>query len=112
MSFAAQKRAGMWSRSAWSAMRWTTAWRQRCTGESAPQKSVTWGSVPARTVCTAWSMSSLTPSSLAAEMGTTGMPRALLIFRTSMEPPLALTSSIMFRARTMGVRSSRSCNVR
>ena len=41
-----------------------------------------------------------------------GMPSAWLIFCTSMAPPLACTSSIMFSASTIGTRSSSSCSVR
>ena len=45
-------------------------------------------------------------------MGTTGMPRSSDSFCTSMVPPLARTSSIMFNASTIGTRSSSSCSVR
>ncbi len=52
------------------------------------------------------------PSFFAAEMGTTGMPSMSSISLIWMEPPLPLTSSIMFRASTMGMSSSISCMVR
>ena len=111
-SFVAQNRAGMPSRSAWSSIKWTTAWMARCTGEPASQKSVTLGRVLARATSCARSMSSATPSFFTALMGTTGMPRAALSFSTSTVPPLARSSSIMLRARTVGTCSSRSWRVR
>lgn len=112
ISFVAQNRAGMPSRSAWSSIKWTTAWMARCTGEPASQKSVTLGRVLARATSCARSMSSATPSFFTALMGTTGMPRAALSFSTSTVPPLARSSSIMLRARTVGTCSSRSWRVR
>lgn len=60
----------------------------------------------------AWSISSLMPSFFTAEMGTTGMPRACSSSLTRTVPPLARTSSIMFRARTMGMPNSMSCMVK
>ena len=70
------------------------------------------GSVRFFAVSTARSISSDTPSPLAAVMGTTGMPRSSDSFCTSTVPPLARTSSIMFSASTMGTRSVSSCSVR
>ena len=52
------------------------------------------------------------PSFFAAEMGTTGTPSWLSSRLTSMVPPLAVTSSIMLSAMTMGRSSSMSCKVR
>ena len=60
----------------------------------------------------AWSTSSATPSFFAAEMGTTGTPSMASMRLTSMDPPLPRSSSIMFRATTMGTSISRSCMVR
>ena len=57
-------------------------------------------------------ISSSTPWFFTAEMGTTGMPRAWDMPLTSMVPPLADTSSIIFRASTMGMCISMSCSVR
>ena len=45
-------------------------------------------------------------------MATTGTPRRCSMRLMSMLPPLAATSSIMFRATTMGTSISRSCMVR
>ena len=42
----------------------------------------------------------------------TGMPSSFSISLTSTEPPLSRTSSIMFRASTIGTSSSISCIVR
>ena len=49
------------------------------------------------------------PSPFEAEMGTTGMPSSCSISFTRTVPPLPSTSSIMFRANTMGTPSSISC---
>ena len=112
MSFVVAKRGGMPARWAWSMMRWTTAWMQRWTGLSSEQKSQTLGNSFRAAVSMARSRNSAMPSPLTALMGTTGMPSASLSFWTSMVPPLARTSSIMFSASTMGTRSSRSWSVR
>ena len=45
-------------------------------------------------------------------MGTTGTPNSFSMPFTSTEPPLEVTSSIMFRATTMGMCISNSCTVR
>ena len=112
ISFEAQNLGGMPARFAWSMMRWTTACIHLCTAESSEQKSVTTGFVLFRAVSTALSIRSEIPSPFAALTGITGMPSASLIIFTSIVPPLALTSSIMFKASTIGTRSSRSCKVR
>ncbi len=52
------------------------------------------------------------PSFFTAEMGTTGMPSAASSSLMWMDPPLADSSSIMFRASTIGMLSSMSCRVR
>ena len=56
--------------------------------------------------------SSSTPSFLAAEMGMTGMPSISSMAFTSIKPWFPITSSIMFRASTMGTSISSSCIVR
>ena len=111
MSLAAAKRTGSPAASAWSSIWWTTAWMQRCTGPG-EQKSYTAGRVLLRAVATAMRTSSSTPWFFTAEMGITGMPRAADMALTSMVPPPAVTSSIMFRASTMGMRISSSWSVR
>ena len=60
----------------------------------------------------AWRTSSSTPWFRTAEMGTTGTPSMSSMRLMSMEPPLPVTSSIMFRATTMGTSISSSCMVR
>ena len=90
--------------------------RRECSGvprDSSSQKSVTFGSTLPRDVAMRPDAPARKrPRPSAAAIGTTGMPSDSLIFRTSMEPPLARTSSIMFSASTIGTRSSRSCSVR
>ena len=45
-------------------------------------------------------------------MGTTDTPSMASMALMSTEPPLPVSSSIMFRATTMGTSISRSCMVR
>ena len=45
-------------------------------------------------------------------MGITGTPRASSISLTRTEPPFSQSSSIIFKATTMGIPSSSSCMVR
>ena len=92
---------------------------QRCTAPTGSlgsslsrQKSTRWGFCSARATYRAWSMSSSMPSFRAAEMGTTGIPRISSSSLIRTEPPLDRTSSIMFRARTMGISSSINCMVK
>ena len=92
-------------------MMWHTAWMHRCTGPSG-QKSSTLGSTRFWAVESRMSTSSEMPWFLAALMGTTGTPRALLSFFTSMLPPLPVSSSIMFRAITVGTCNASSCKVK
>ncbi|MPN26780.1 hypothetical protein SDC9_174205 [bioreactor metagenome] len=58
------------------------------------------------------STSSEIPSPLLADIGTTGIPKWSDSFFTSIELPLAFTSSIMLRAITMGIDNSMSCSVK
>ena len=58
------------------------------------------------------STSSLVPSFLRADMGTTGHPSLLDRASVSMDPPFFLTASIMFRATTVGMPVSSICRVR
>ena len=83
----------------------------RCTGPTG-QKSITLGKIRSLATRTNCRVSSETPSFLAALMGTTGTPKALDIFWISTEPPLPVSSSIILRATTVGMRSSSSCKVR
>lgn len=85
-------------------------WMALCT--SPVQKSSFSGGVGFLMTLPTSSSRSDIPSFFEAEMGTTGSPRCSLSFCTSMELPEARTSSIMFRAMTMGMRSSISCSVR
>ena len=89
--------------------------RQRWTAppwSSLPQKSARPGRSWYWATWRAWFTSSSTPSPRTAEMGTTGMPSSCSISLMRTEPPLPRTSSIMFRANTMGTSSSISCMVR
>ncbi len=111
ISLVAANREEMPTRRAWSSMTWETEWIQRWTGPSG-QKSSTFGATLFFAVSTAWRISSETPSFLAAEIGTTGMPRRFERAGTSIVPPPLRTSSIMLRASTVGIRSSSSWRVR
>ena len=70
-----------------------------------------------RALCRRWTIlkrlrEGRTQRAVAAEIGTTGMPRASSISFTRMDPPLFRTSSIILSASTIGVSSSMSCMVR
>ena len=115
-SFVAAKRTGMFARAAWSSTRWQIPWMQRCSapwsGPSAAQKSRRPGCSRKRATVSACSTSSPMPSFFAALIGTTGMPRSPSSLFTSTVPPLDVSSSIMFRASTIGRSSSMSWSVR
>ena len=93
-------------------MRCITACMQRWQGESAGQKSARTGLILFFATLYALSTSSDMPSPLIALIGTHGIPNSLLSLSMSIVPPLARTSSIIFRARTMGTSSSSNCIVR
>ena len=57
-------------------------------------------------------MSSSIPSFFTAEMGTTGIPSSASSSLILIDPPFADSSSIMFKASTIGMLSSISCSVR
>ena len=76
------------------------------------QKSIRLGVCRSLATWRAVEISSETPSFLLAEMGTTGTPNSSARAFSLMVPPLARTSSIMFRAMTMGMFSSMSCILR
>ena len=82
----------------------------RCTAPL--QKSSRCGGCLSPATSMATRINSPIPSFLLAEMGTTGTPSSACIFSMSMWPLLARTSSIIFSAITIGMRSSISCRLR
>ena len=101
---------------AWSSIRciieWMHLWTAPWSSPSASQKSIRPGLSLWTATCIACSINSSTPSFFAAEIGITGIPSVASSLLTSIVPPLAVTSSIILRARTIGISSSINCIVR
>ena len=114
IAFVAAKRTGSFASSAWSSIRWITAWIHLWTAPSwslLSQKSWRSGRSWYFATWSAWRITSSTPSFFAAEIGITGTPSSASIF-TSIDPWFPITSSIIFKATTIGISISRSCIVR
>ena len=115
IAFVAANRTGKADFSAWSSIRWLTAWIQRCTAplwSFISQKSWRNGCSWYLAIWTACFTSSPTPSFFAAEIGITGTPSIASIWLTSIDPWFPSTSSIIFNATTIGISISKSCIVR
>jgi len=115
IAFVAANRTGISAFSAWSSIRWITAWIHRCTEPSwsfLSQKSCRIGRSWYFAIWSACFTSSSTPSFLAAEIGMTGTPSNSSIKLTLIAPWLLVTSSIIFNATTIGISISKSCIVR
>ena len=109
-SFVAAKRTGILAEFAWSSIKWIIEWIHLWTASS--QKSTLSGNSQYFATLRACSISSSIPWFFAAEIGITGTPSSASKPFISMLPPLSATSSIMFKAITIGIFSSRSCIVK
>ena len=115
IAFVAAKRTGICAFSAWSSIKCITAWIQRCTAplwSSLSQKSCRNGFSWYFAIWSACFTTSSTPSFFAAEIGTTGTPSNDSISLTLIDPWFPTTSSIIFKATTIGMSISNNCIVR